>query len=160
MSGQTFYGKYRGTVVDNGDPNGIGRIKARVPDIFGDEDSGWALPSLPYAGDRVGLFLIPPEDAWVWIEFEGGNPDKPIWSGCFWTEGTTPDTSGAVEKKILKTDAGTLTIDDSEGSITIETADGMTIILNSEGIEINAGSGNVKVNGSQLTVNDGSLEVT
>ena len=72
MSTQTFYGKYRGTVVDNSDPNGIGRVKACVPDIFGDEDSGWALPSLPYAGDGVGLFLIPPVDAWVWIEFEGG----------------------------------------------------------------------------------------
>jgi len=77
MSNRTFFGKYRGTVADNSDPQKRGRIKARVPDIFGNEDSGWALPSLPYAGDGVGLFLIPPADAWVWIEFEGGNPDKP-----------------------------------------------------------------------------------
>jgi uncharacterized protein involved in type VI secretion and phage assembly len=160
MSEQTFYGKYRGTVLDNSDPNGIGRVKARVPDIFGDEDSGWALPNLPYAGDGVGLFLIPPVDAWVWIEFEGGNPDKPIWSGCFWAEGETPESPSVVEKKILKTDIGTITLDDTEGSVTIETTDGMKITLNSEGIEIDAGSGNVKVNGSQVTVNDGSLEVT
>ena len=80
----TFYGKFRGVVTANNDPDRLGRIRAKVQDVLGDRESGWALPALPYAGDGVGLYLIPPVDAFVWVEFEHGNPDYPIWTGCFW----------------------------------------------------------------------------
>ena len=50
------------------------------------DDSGWALPAVPYAGDGVGFFMIPPIGASVWIEFEHGDPDYPIWTGCFWAD--------------------------------------------------------------------------
>src|SRR5690242_16334218 len=95
MNGQgpPFYGKYRGVVTDNADPLMLGRVRAKVQDVLGDNESGWALPSSPYAGDGVGLFLIPPKDALVWVEFEHGDPDYPIWSGCFWSEGHIPTLS-------------------------------------------------------------------
>jgi len=38
----------------------------------------------------VGLFFLPPKGANVWVEFEGGDPDYPIWSGCFWSDGEVP----------------------------------------------------------------------
>ena len=53
------YGKYRGTVIDNNDPRKQGRIKAQVPEILGDVDSGWALPCAPYAGDKTGVYTVP-----------------------------------------------------------------------------------------------------
>lgn len=161
--GAPFYGKFRGVVADNRDPLMLGRVKARVPDVYGEEDSGWAMPSLPYAGNGVGLFLIPPADASVWIEFEHGDPDYPIWSGCFWAEGEVPATPAVAEKKVLKTDVGTITLDDTPGAggITIETTAGMKIVMNTTGIEINDGQGGaIKLSGPQVSINNGALEVT
>jgi len=162
-SGPPFYGKYRGIVTDNRDPWNQGRIKARVQDIFGENDSGWALPSSPYAGDGVGLFLIPPVDAWVWIEFEHGDPEYPIWSGCFWAQGQTPVNPAMPEKKVLKTDLGTITLDDTRGSggITIETTAGMKIEINSQNILIDDGqNGTIKLSGPKVSINGTALEVT
>jgi uncharacterized protein involved in type VI secretion and phage assembly len=161
MSGP-FYGKFRGVVTDNRDPLMLGRVRARVQDVLGDNDSGWALPSLPYAGNGVGLFLIPPVDASVWIEFEHGDPDYPIWTGCFWSQGELPATPAVAEMKVLKTDAGTITINDlpGVGGITIETNAGMKIVINMQGIEINDGiGGKIKLVGPQVSINDGALEV-
>jgi uncharacterized protein involved in type VI secretion and phage assembly len=188
--GERFYGKYRGIVADNSDPLMLGRVKARVPDIYGEEESGWALPSLPYAGNGVGLFLIPPTDASVWIEFEHGDPDYPIWTGCFWAQGEAPALPAVAEIKVLKTDSGSITIDDtpgaegitietasgnitietssgnvtidtSSGGITIGTTGGMKVEISSSGIEINNGQGGtVKLSGPKVSINDTALEVT
>jgi uncharacterized protein involved in type VI secretion and phage assembly len=157
-----FFGKYRGVVSDNADPNMIGRIRARVPDVYGEEESGWAMPCVPYAGDGVGLYLIPPTGASVWIEFEHGDPDYPIWSGCFWGTGQVPATPATAETKVLKTDVGTITINDAAGvgGITIETTDGMTITLSNTGIEIDGGMGEIAVNGTSVSLKNGALEVT
>lgn len=127
-----------------------------------ENESGWALPSLPYAGRGVGLFLVPPVDASVWIEFEHGDPDYPIWTGCFWSQGELPATPAVAEMKVLKTDAGTITINDLPGigGITIETSAGMKIVINMQGIEINDGiGGSIKLTGPQVSINDGALEV-
>ncbi|HWQ69273.1 MAG TPA: phage baseplate assembly protein V [Patescibacteria group bacterium] len=163
-----FIGKYRGVVTDNKDPRGLGRIRAKVQDVFGGEESGWAMPCLPYAGKDVGLYLIPPEKAFVWIEFEHGDPDYPIWTGCFWAEGEVPVKSDKnetmPEKKVLKTEIATITLNDSssEGGITIETNKGpkMKIVLNNDGIEINNGkNATIKLNNNKVSINGTALEV-
>ena len=79
-----YLGKHRGTVINNIDPEQRGRIQAIVPDVFGLTPSSWALPCLPIAGKQMGVHLVPQITAKVWIEFEQGNPDHPIWTGCFW----------------------------------------------------------------------------
>src|SRR5262245_50965232 len=84
----TFYGKYRAIVTNIEDPLQIGRIKASVPDVMGDHESGWATPCAPFGGRGMGFFALPTVGAGVWIEFECGNPDYPIWSGCWWSEAT------------------------------------------------------------------------
>lgn len=78
-----FVGKFRGKVIENIDPLFQGRILADVPDIPGSL-TNWALPCTPYAGFDVGFYAIPPLGANVWIEFERGDPNYPIWAGCFW----------------------------------------------------------------------------
>jgi uncharacterized protein involved in type VI secretion and phage assembly len=161
--GPPFYGKYRGVVTDNRDPRSLGRIRARVPDVLGDNESGWAMPAVPYAGNGVGLFLLPPVGASVWLEFEHGRADYPIWTGCFWATGEVPANPADPEKKVLKSDAGTLTLDDSPGGggVTIETARGMKIVFDTSGIQIDDGQGgSVKLSGVKVSVNDGALEVT
>jgi hypothetical protein len=79
-----FYGKYRGTVKINKDPEQRGRVMLEVPDVYGPNLSTWARPCLPYAGLQLGMYVVPPVNAGVWVEFEQGDPDYPIWTGCWW----------------------------------------------------------------------------
>jgi|SRR5581483_557310 len=162
MSAGPFYGKFRGVVTDNRDPLMMGRIRATVQDVLGSNPSGWALPASPYAGRGVGLFLIPPVGASVWLEFEHGDPDYPIWSGCFWATGEPPATPAVPEMKVLKTDTATITLNDlpGAGGVTIETTAGMKIVINAAGIEINDGQGgSITLNGPSVSINNGALQV-
>lgn len=161
MSARKFFGKYRGKVTDNTDPLMQGRIRATVPAVFGEEDSGWALPAAPYFGSGVGFFFVPPVDANVWIEFEGGDADYPIWTGGFWETGETPATPGLPSTKIIKTDTATIKLDDMPGAggITIETTTGLKIVMDVTGIELSNGSMSVKLTPASVSVNNGALEV-
>jgi uncharacterized protein involved in type VI secretion and phage assembly len=119
------------------------------------------MPSVPYAGNQVGLFLIPEANTSVWIEFEHGDPDYPIWSGCFWARGEVPVSPASADKKVLRTAAGTITLDDTAGSnsITIETATNLKIKLDQQGIEISNGAQKIMVSTSSVSIDDGALEV-
>lgn len=159
---RTFYGKYRGKVENNIDPLQLGRVQVSVPAVYGQGSNSWAMPAVPYAGPGVGLFLVPPGGANVWVEFEAGDPDYPIWSGCFWGLGEVPVTPALAQLKVLKTDFATITIDDTTpaGGVTIETTSGFSIALSALGIEIDAGPGPIAINGVRVSVNNGALEVT
>ena len=118
-----FYGKYRGVVSDVDDPNSMGRLRASVPEVLGEVDSPWALPCAPYSGDGMGIYAVPPVGAGVWIEFEAGDPARPIWAGCWWgTDQLPQNETGAVTRpaiKIIRTESGTmLTMDDDNQVIT------------------------------------------
>jgi uncharacterized protein involved in type VI secretion and phage assembly len=166
---EQFFGKYRGVVTDNNDPLMIGRIRARVPDVMGSDESGWAMPCAPFGGDGVGFFAVPISGAGVWIEFEHGDPDYPIWSGCWWsgvpevppTLLVPPPPSGKV---LVRTNGGhSVLIDDTPGlgGITLETSTGQKIMLSALGIEIDNGMGaSIKLNGPQTSINNGALDVT
>lgn len=159
---QIFYGKYRGVVTDNNDPNKLGRLKVKVQDVLGDRESGWALPAMPYAGNGVGLYLIPPVNAFVWIEFEHGTPDYPIWTGCFWDgKDQLPGSPAGPDIKVLKTDSATITLNDTQGqtSLTFESGS-LKIVMDSQGIALSNGSQTVKLSSSNVSINDGALEVT
>lgn len=84
-TGMKYFGKYRGVVTDNRDPEQTGRIRATVPEVLGEGETAWAMPcvTLPLS-DESGSTL-PAIGANVWIEFEHGDPDYPIWSGCFFS---------------------------------------------------------------------------
>lgn len=159
-----FYGKYDGVVDQNFDPLGKGRLLVKVPTVFRD-GTVWALPCVPYAGPDLGFFMMPPTDAHIWVEFAAGDPNRAIWSGCFWGEGESPPVSMspiAAKKKMLKTDSCTLTLDDTPGAggITIETENGQKIKLSSTGIEIDNGLGaTIKLSGPSVKINDSALEV-
>jgi Type VI secretion system/phage-baseplate injector OB domain len=162
----THYGKYRGTVVNNIDPLQIGRLQVSCPAVLGESVLAWALPCSPYAGDGEGLFLIPPIGANLWVEFEAGDPDKPIWSGGFWTIGRAPALPAFPTTKVLKTGGTTLKIDDlpGAGGVTLEVmppvvAIPVKIVLNAQGIEISCGGASVKLDPVRVSLNNGALEV-
>lgn len=180
---QQFWGKYRGIVTDNQDPLMIGRIKATVPDVLGDIESGWAMPCAPFGGNQTGFFALPQTGAGVWIEFEQGDADYPIWSGCWW--GSSAEMPPVLltppyQKMMVQTEGGQqIILDDNPatGGLTLETAGGQKIVMTSLGIEIDSGSGQkiaiaatgieidngqgaiITLSGPQISMNNGALEV-
>lgn len=171
-----FFGKYRGKVTANKDPLNQGRIQVSVASIFEEGKQSWAMPCSPYAGKGIGLFTIPPVDTNVWVEFEGGDPDYPIWSGCFWGNNELPE-----EARVAKPDEVIVLKAFATGSakgITIKLSstgnEGLTIevgqpvvnqplklVFNIQGIEISAGAlGTIKASASSVKINDSALEVT
>ncbi len=128
-----FYGKHRGIVTDNRDPRRLGRLKARVPEVLEEVESGWALPCVPYAGGGVGLHAVPPPEAGVWIEFEAGDVSRPIWSGCWWGEKQIPEDQRGTETtphlKILRSEKGLLVaLDDDRQVVTLSDGDGRNLL--------------------------------
>ncbi len=85
-----FFGKYRGKVKKNQDPKKLGRLQVIVPEVLDSDNENWALPCLPYASKDMGIFTIPPLGANIWVEFEAGNREHPIWTGCFWSDQELP----------------------------------------------------------------------
>lgn len=161
-----FFGKYRGQVAQNVDPLMLGRVQITCPAVLGDGQMSWAMPCSPYAGPSVGFFAIPPVGANVWIEFEGGNPDYPIVSGCFWGMGEVPASPAIEQMTVLATEGVVLTISNvpGAGGLTIETkapavAIPSTIKIDSQGIEIASGIGKLKLSATGVSINDGALEV-
>lgn len=158
-----YFGKYRGKVEKNIDPQQQGRIMVSVAAVTGSGTLNWAMPSLPFAGRGVGFWAIPPVGANVWVEYEGGDPDHPIWSGCFWDIGEAPATPAVAQLVVLKTQTCTLTLSDLPvvGGVTIETKAGLKITLSATGLEITDGQGaTIQMQGPRVTVNNGALEVT
>jgi len=165
MSNQ-FFGKYRGTVTDIQDPLMTLRIRAKVPDVMGDLESGWAMPCVPFGGSGMGFFALPKVGAGVWIEFEHGDPDYPIWTGCWFgsmAELPSDLLAPPYKKVMLVTEGGhKVTLDDTPGvgGITLETSGGQKIVMSATGIEIDNGMGaKFKMTGPQVSVNDGALDV-
>lgn len=117
-----YFGKYRGKVMNALDPLQQGRLQVSCPALLGEGRLSWAMPCVPYAGPQVGLFMLPPVGANIWLEFEGGDLDYPIWGGCFWGPGELPVKPALPETKVLKTDGVTLTINTlpGVGGVTLE----------------------------------------
>jgi uncharacterized protein involved in type VI secretion and phage assembly len=173
-----YYGKYRAFVVDNADPEDRGRLRLKVPSVLNEEViSGWALPCVPYGGAaNQGFFFIPEVDAGVWVEFEGGNLDYPVWVGTYWgkpggeSEAPKPnDGTGAEEgsvqnpptRKIIKSLKGhTIQLEDADDeemiliTMIVKDKPSNVIVLDSKGIKITDTNENV------LTMSDKGVNIT
>lgn len=164
-----FYGKYRGTVVNNIDPMMTGRIQAIVPDVSSVMLTSWAMPCLPVAGIQSGIYTVPVIGSGVWIEFEKGDPDYPIWTGCFYgSAAEVPALARTVPPPIpgitLQTPLQNgLTVNDVPGplgGIMLKSATGATLIVNDTGIYIQNGKGaSIAMVGPAVTINNGALSV-
>ena len=161
-----FLGKYRGTVVNNIDPMQIGRILALVPDVLNAMPTSWAMPCVPIAGKQMGTFFVPPVGAGVWIEFEHGNPDYPIWVGGYWgTAAEVPVLALAgdpANPNIVLQTAGQNSVVISDlpgpgGGIMLKSMTGASVIVNDTGIYIQNGKGaSIIMTGPTVTINNGA----
>jgi uncharacterized protein involved in type VI secretion and phage assembly len=165
-----YYGKYRGTVVNNIDPLQMGRLTVQVPDVKGLIPSTWAMPCFPVSGKQMGAYMLPQIGAGVWVEFEQGDPDYPIWSGCWYgsvAEVPVLALAGlpvspnicfqtAAQNSIVISDVAGPT-----GGIMLKSATGATLFVNDTGIYIQNGKGaSVTLVGPTVTINTGALTIT
>jgi hypothetical protein len=163
-----YHGKYRGKVCNNVDPEFLGRIQVIVPDVSALLPSTWALPCVPVATLKGGVFALPEIEDDVWVEFERGHPDHPIWVGGFWTPLTAPLTiplaNPALPPIILSTVLQSAVIV-SDSPIPPMTGPGVAVMatevsfisVSPEMIQIV--SPTIQINGVTI-VNDGALMVT
>jgi uncharacterized protein involved in type VI secretion and phage assembly len=162
-----YYGIYRGTVANNIDPMQLGRIMAIVPDVGGVTPLTWAMPCVPLAGKQMGMFMVPQIGAGVWLQFEGGEPDRPVWTGGWWSAaaGVPPlAVAGAPGDIVLQTKLhNAVMISDAPGpagGVMLKSATGATIIVNDTGITIENGKGaSLTMVGPAVTINNGALVV-
>jgi uncharacterized protein involved in type VI secretion and phage assembly len=152
-----FFGKYRGVVTDV-DAKTL-RIKASVPAVLADQPTGWCRACVPFAGDNLGFAFLPEIGAGVWIEFEGGDVSYPIWAGCFWHDGEQPSQATASVKVIVTRSGHSILLDDDNVTITISDKNNNTVTLDSNGVTLKRGGNSVAVSDSEVSVNDGALEV-
>jgi hypothetical protein len=154
-----YVGKYRGIVQDVADPWEQGRLRASVPEILGDEWLGWALPCAPYAGKDVGAHMIPPVGSGVWIEFEAGVLDRPVWVGTWWGEDQRPqDHQGrraSPKQRIIRSETGLhVQLDDERQTLTVSDEDG------SNRLEITVEDGRIRIEASdKVIVNAPKIEL-
>jgi len=165
-----YVGKYRATVVNNIDPMQIGRIQVIVPDVSNIMLSSWAMPCLPWAGIQTGVFTVPPPGSAVWVEFEQGDPDYPVWVGGFW--GTAAEVSamshllppavpGITIQSTLINGIVVSDLPGPTGGIMLKSTTGATIIVNDTGIYIQNGKGaSIVMVGPTTTINAGAMVIT
>jgi uncharacterized protein involved in type VI secretion and phage assembly len=169
-----YFGKYRGKVVDNNDSSQLGRIKVKVDGIV-EGDGLWAWPCVPYAGPRVGFYCLPPKEALVWVEFEGGDPSFPIWTGCLWAKGELPTQASSVDTRLLRTDKAHMLFDDSAGEVLVKNDQDASVKLGADikseagqathtvgasGVVSESSSGKVEVAAAGVTINNGAFKVS
>ena len=110
------------------------------------------MPCAPYAGDALGFFAIPPVGTSVWCEFEGGEINQPIWSGCFWKDGELDDADAKESVFFLKTPGITLRVDNDSGEVVIESSAGAKITLSQDGITLEATKIDLSANGGAASL--------
>lgn len=167
--GKRYYGIYRGTVVLNIDPMQMGRISVIVPDVGSVTPSTWAMPSVPIAGKQSGVFVMPQIGSGVWVQFEGGDPDYPVWTGGWWGDAAEvpalalagpPGDPNIVLQTALQNSLVISDLPGPTGGIMLKSTTGATIIVNDTGIYIQNGKGaSIIMTGPTVTINEGALVV-
>ena len=165
-----LFGKYRGTCVNNIDPMQMGRLTVQVPDVKGLIPSTWAMPCFPISGKQMGAYMIPQVGAGVWVEFEQGDPDYPIWSGCWYGSAADvpvlalaglPVSPNIVFQTAAQNGIVISDVPGPTGGIMLKSSTGATLLVNDSGIYIQNGKGaSVTLVGPTVAINVAALTIT
>jgi len=157
--GSSYFGKYRGIVTDVDDPNNQCRIRATVPAVLGEQPCGWAMPAAPFAGDGHGMVMLPKVGSGVWIEFEAGRLDNPIWSGAWWASGQRPDPQGPAVRVIVSEKGHKVILDDDAGEVKVVHGSGPEIKMTATEIVLTCGACEIKISNDNISLNNGLIKV-
>lgn len=158
--GERYFGKYGGVVLDNDDPLQLARLKVRVPALMQDAEIGWARPALPFAGPGHGHVMVPEADAMVWVEFEAGNLDQPIWSGCFYAENQSAPGPSAPGGHVIATPQGhRVVLDDDGDKLVVTHSGGAMLEMTATEVTLQIGASKMVLSNTAITFNDGVLKI-
>jgi len=156
----SYFGKYRGIVTDNQDPEKLCRIMAQVPAVMGETAVGWALPAFPLAGDGHGHVMLPEVGSAVWIEFEAGNLNSPIWSGGFFLASQSPpDPQGVGIRVIVSKNKHRVVLDDESDEVTVTHNGGSEIKLTATEISLTVGGSTIVMGLASIDINNGVVKI-
>jgi len=157
--GSSYFGKYRGIVTDVDDPQDMCRIRATVPAVLGDQACGWAMPAMPFAGNGHGMVLLPAVGSGVWIEFEAGRLDNPIWSGAWFASGQRPQPEGPKVRVIVSENGHQIVLDDDRDEVIVAHGKGPQITVSASEIVLTVGACELRINASEISLNKGLIKV-
>lgn len=147
-----YYGSYRAQVIDNNDPEGNGRLMIHAPQVHGPSfPRVWAWPITAMAMTKGGIWAIPDIGEWVYVQFDHGRPEFPMWSGGWWGDGdTTADMTPS--KVVVCTPEGLKVVLDRKAmEITVQQRPGNSIVINDEYCRVQH-NGLVKVDASDVDI--------
>jgi len=170
-----IYGVVVGVVTNNQDPDGLHRVKVRLPWLSADHESNWARVVTPMAGNDRGFYALPEVDDEVLLAFEHGSVEHPFVLGALWNGKDKPpadNADGDNNIRVFKSRSGHLVrLDDTDGAEKIEIVDGAgkeslvldtaanTITLTADmDVVIESKNGKVKLTGKkgvEITAPDG-----
>jgi uncharacterized protein involved in type VI secretion and phage assembly len=163
------YGKYRGKVVavgsGSGDEGRLGQLRVAVPDVFPgakDDDLPWADCASVFAGNGYGVLMLPKVGDHVWVEFEGGNRDFPIWSGGWFPKNDSMPGPADVDVRVIRSPSGhQIVLDDNGNTITVKHKDGSAITLSKSSITLEVANGSkIEIGASSVKINGTNFEVS
>jgi len=164
-----LYGVTVGVVTNNQDPDGLGRVKVKLPWLSDDVESHWARVVTPMAGNDRGLFFLPEVDDEVLVAFEHGSPEFPYVLGALWNgKDKAPESNddGGNNMRTIKSRSGhVVRLDDTDGSekieivdgsgansVVISTADNTITITADADITIKSGNGKLILSGNGIEI--------
>jgi len=178
-------GVYPAVVIDNADPENLGRVKVRLPQMEASGQGGsetWARTAILMAGRNRGSWFIPDAGDEVLVAFEAGDARHPYVLGSLWNSTNSPpmtmdkdnnkkclcsrhgvkitvDDQSGHESFIVETPGGQrVTLKDGPGSIVITDSNGNTVKLETIGITLNASS-KITIAASQVEINSGAVVI-
>jgi len=149
----SFYGKYRAIVKTVMDGNDLGKLIVTLPEVYDDQDSPPCWPCVPFAGPKHGLVALPEDGDGVWLEFEGGDPSNPIWTGCWWADGNIPSPADTNVRTWATSANLKIVLDDDGSELRLEHPSGAKISLSQDGLTLSFNSTTISLDDSGVTIN-------
>lgn len=155
-----FYGIYKAQVVDNNDPLGVGRLVLSCPTVHGPTTAQiWARPKASFGGKQNGLWAIPDIGEWVYVSFDHGRAEFPIWEGGWWADNGDVTADMTLKNVVLCTAEGLkIVINRTENTVLIQQSNGNSILIAGDAITVQSAS-QVSVQAPEImTGNGGALQ--
>lgn len=153
-------------VTQNEDPDGLGRVRVRYPELGEDTEGWWARIAAPGAGRDRGLLMTPLVDDEVLVAFEHGDVRRPLVIGALWNGEDTPgdlvQTDGSLRLRSAETIgiAADRTMEvTAEDELTIEVGDVSAVAKKDGSLSVRGKDLSVKGSGSVTIEASASLTI-